>query len=223
MKNTFKLIAILILVFNNSCSSIKVLDAWKSETTNKLEDGNVLVIARTENKQVRTEFEQEIAKQLRDKGVKATESFKDMPSFSHEEKVSEKQLENFKEFLKNEGYNAVVLTILKDYQEQTETTESGGYYAGANHAKPFYAHYYGGFFDYYSNPLSYSTFGDYVPATTSTYVIKTFILETVAYDLTKEEGKQLSAVVTAKIDDPKNVTKNAEEYSRKIIKALTKK
>lgn len=223
MKNIIKLTAILVLVFTTSCSSIKVLDAWKSDTISDFQDNNVLVISRTENKSARIAFESEIAKELRANGIKATESFKDMPNFNHDEKLTEQQLANFKEFLNNEGYDAIVLTVVKDYQERTQTTQDGGYYAGSTFMPAYYPGYYGGFYGYYGNPFSYSTYGTYVPMTSSTQVVKTYIVETVAYDLTKKDGKQLAAVVTSKIEDPQNISKNAVEYTAKITKALASK
>lgn len=132
MKNTLKLTALLLLVITSSCSGIKVLDAWKSDTVADIKDNNILVIARTENKQARIAFEQEISKQLRAEGYKATESFRDMPNFNHNEALTDTQKDNFKAFLDNEGYNGVIVTVIKDYQERTETTQDGGYYAGAS-------------------------------------------------------------------------------------------
>ncbi|MGY0392524.1 hypothetical protein ACW5R3_08230 [Bizionia sp. KMM 8389] len=223
MKNTLKLAAILLMVITSSCSGIKVLDAWKSDSAADIKDDNILVIARTQNKQARIAFEQELAKQLRAEGMKATESFKEMPNFNHDEKLTEQQLSNFKEFLNNEGYNAVVLTVVKDYQERTETSTDGGYYAGASYMPGYFPGYYGGFYGYYGNAMSYSTYGSYVPMSSTTQVVKTYIVETVAYDLAQEEGKQLAAVVTTQIEDPQNMTKNAVEYTEKITKALTDK
>lgn len=220
MKNSLKLI--LLLLIATSCSGVKVTDSWKSDTVNEIKDNNMLVIARTSNKQARIAFEQEISKQLRANGMKATESFRELPNMDHEGKLTEEQQKNFQEFLKNEGYDGVILTVVKDYQERTQTTEDGGYYAGATYMPAYLPAYYGGFYGYYSHPLSYSTYGSYVPRSSSTYTVKTYVLETVAYDLQQEEGKQLAAVVTSKIEDPQDVTKNAIEYTQKIAKALNK-
>ncbi|MFD2550819.1 hypothetical protein ACFSQP_03215 [Bizionia sediminis] len=222
MKNTFTL-AVLLLIFASSCSSIKVLDAWKSDSISDFQDNKVLVISRTDNKSVRIAFETELAKELRANGIQATESFKEMPEFSHDKELNQEQLTNFRSFLKNEGYNGIVLTVVKDYQERTQTTQDGGYYAGATYWPSYYPAYYGGFYGYYANPFSYSTYGSYVPMTATTQVIKTYVVETVAYDLTKADGKQLAAVVTTQIDDPQNIRKNAADYTAKITKALTRK
>ena len=44
------LVCILTLTLHN-CSSVKVLDAWKSDNIGNIKDNNFLVVARTENKQ----------------------------------------------------------------------------------------------------------------------------------------------------------------------------
>lgn len=216
--NLTTLFCIIFSLLLLQCSSVKVMDRWTSENLDDFKNNNVLVIARTSNQQARIAFEQSIAKQLNSKGIKATESFKDLPNLNPDKQLTDEQKENLKAMLVNEGYNGVVLSVIKHQEQSTRTYQSGGYYAGAT-----YPTYYGGFYGYYYNPYSYSTFGTYVPSTTTTETVRTFILETVAYDLNQSEGKQLAAVVTTKIEDPQNVTKNAEEYAEKIIKSLEKK
>ncbi|MCJ7758151.1 MAG: hypothetical protein MUP24_08375 [Gillisia sp.] len=208
--------AILIL---NACSSVKVLDSWKADNVNSINDKNILVIARTANNQARIAFENEIVKQLTATGKKATASFTKFPNIDPDEKVTGQRQEMILNILKNEGFNAVVLTVIKDYQEQTKTVTEGGYYAGGTYGG-YYPTYYRGFRGYYYNPYSYSTYGNYVPSTTTTYSNKTYVLETMAYNLDEPEEKQLVAVVTSKIEDPENVTKLAKEYVKVITKSL---
>lgn len=222
MRKTFNYISILLAIITlSSCSGVKVLTSWKSDSVSDIKDNNFLVIARTDNKQARIAFEQEISNQMRDNGMKATESFRELPDLNPDKELTEEQQANFKQFLENEGYNGIVLTVIKDYQESTRTTQDGGYYAGAS-LPAYYPGYYGGFYGYYYHPLSYSTYGNYVPMSSTTYTVKTYVLETVAYDLSQEDGKQLAVVVTSQIEDPKDVQKNAEEYTKKITDALRK-
>lgn len=228
MKKTFKFItAIFILTIFAGCSSVKVLDSWKSGTSDQIRDNNILVIARTSNNQARIAFESEITQQLNADGIKATSSYSVFPAtFNPEKELTEEQHKNFTAFLENEGYDGVVLSVIKDYQESTRTTTDGGYYAGGTYGSgyaSYYPGYYGGFYGYYSHPYSYSSMGSYSPSTTTTSTVKTFILETVAYDLNQEDGKQLVMVVTTQIEDPQNMTKNAQEYVKKITKSLDKK
>ncbi|HLV40168.1 hypothetical protein [Xanthomarina sp.] len=224
MKKSLKLIfALTLLVIVSSCSSIKVLDSWESDTASSIKDNNILVVARTQDKQARIAFETAIANEFRSNGIKATESFRKFPNMLPDEKLDDDKQKAFKSFLENEGYDGIAVTVVKNKRESTETSQDGGYYAGASYFPNYYPAYYGGFYGYYSNPMSYSTFGSYVPSTYTTTTITTFIVETVVYDLAQPEDKQLVAVVTSQIEDPQDVTKNANLYAEKVAKSLQKK
>ncbi|WP_066218073.1 hypothetical protein [Formosa haliotis] len=228
MKTSNFSILILVMAFIvSSCSGVKVVDSWTGDNVSTIKNKNILVIARTANNQARIAFEQEISAQLRAKGLKATESFKELPHIDPDRKLSEEETKNLAATIKREGYNAVVLSVIKDYQESTQTTTDGGYYAGGTYGGygwgGLYPGYYGGFGGYYSHPIGYVGTGVYTPMTSSTRIVKDYVLETVTYNLDEPDGKQLIAVVTTKIEDPQSMSKNAKEYSEKIMKALEKK
>jgi len=198
MRKTIYLIASLsIILFLSSCSSVKVLDSWKADNVKSINDKNIIVIARTQNKQARIAFENEIVKQLTARGMNATASFTKFPKLTPNKEVTEERREMIKTILHNEGFNAVVLTVVKDVQESTKTVTDGGYYAGGSYGG-YYPSYYGGFYGYYHHPYSYSSYG--------------------VYNLDEPEEKQLIAVVTSSIEDPKEAYKTAEAY----VKAITK-
>jgi len=218
MRKTIYLISSLsIILFLSSCSSVKVLDSWKADNVKSINDKNIIVIARTQNKQARIAFENEIVKQLTARGMNATASFTKFPKLTPNKEVTEERRKMIKTILRNEGFNAVVLTVVKDIQESTKTVTDGGYYAGGSYGG-YYPSYYGGFYGYYHNPYSYSSYGVYNPTTSTTYTQKTYVLETVVYNLDESEEKQLIAVVTSSIEDPKEAYKTAEAY----VKAITK-
>ena len=154
-KSIYLVVSLTVIFLLNACSSVKVLDSWKADNVNSLQDKNIIVIARTQNKQARIAFEQEIANQLRSKGFKATESFTKFPKLNPDEKPDEERQEMIKTILENEGFSGVVLTVVKDVQESTKTTSDGGYYAGGSYSS-YYPGYYGGFYGYYRHPYSYS-------------------------------------------------------------------
>ena len=110
----FVLILILVL-FLQSCSSTKVLSAWKAEqeTIDKFREKNILVIARTADDHARIAFEEAIKLQLEAKGLKATESFKKFPKIHNEREMTEERLAMVLSILDSEGYNGVVITVIK--------------------------------------------------------------------------------------------------------------
>ena len=126
-----------------------------------------------------------------------------------------------KSMLKDAGFNGVVLTVIKETQELSKTVTEGGGYAGGTYYG-YYPRYYGGFYGYYYHPMSYSTLGNYVEQTSTTYTSKNYILETVVYNLDEPEEKQLVAVVTSKIEEPENAAKAAKQYVRAISKSFDK-
>ncbi len=203
-----------------SCSSVKVLDSWQGENLSSVEGKEILVIARTDNQQARIAFEEAMANDLRKAGLKATESYLKFSNHNPDEKTEKGAM---KSLIENAGYQGVIISVVKDYNESLVTEESGGYYAGGTTYYGGYPGYYGGFYGYYNSPRSYSTYGNYVPATSTTRVSKSYILETLIYNLDEPEGKQLIGVVTSQIIDPSSVTKSAKDYSKLVFNSFDKK
>jgi hypothetical protein len=218
-RSIYLILSLTIILLLSSCSSVKVLDAWKAEDTTSFKDNNILVIARTSNKSARVAFEEEIANALRARGMKATESFTRFPNMKPNEKVTEEKRNMIMDILNYEGYNGIVLSVVKDVKTETNTYTSGGYYPGGAYSS-FYPGYYGGFYGYYHHPYSYSSYGYYNTGTTTTRTTKTYVLETVIYDLDQEGNQQLVAVVTSTITDPKKAHKAAKQYVEAITKSL---
>lgn len=221
-KSFYLVLSLTVILILNACSSVKVLNSWKADNVNTIHDKNIIVIARTDNNQARIAFENEIVRQLTERGMKATASFTKFPKINPDQKITEEKRKMIKSILISEGFNAVILTVIKDLQETTKVETDGGYYAGGTNAG-FYPMYYRGFYGYYYNRYSYSTYGNYVPRTFTTQTQKTFVLETVAYNLDNADNEQLVAVVTSEIKDPKDVYLVAEEYVKAITKSFDKK
>tara|TARA_B100000809_G_scaffold266804_1_gene331760 strand:- start:2641 stop:3306 length:666 start_codon:yes stop_codon:yes gene_type:complete len=204
----------------SSCSSVKVLDSWQGDNLSSVEGKEILVIARTDNQQARIAFEEAMANDLRKAGMKATESYLKFSNHNPDEKMAEGTM---KALIEKEGFQGVIMSVVKDYNESLVTEESGGYYAGGTTYYGGYPGYYGGFYGYYNSPRSYSTYGNYVPSSSTTRVSKSYIVETLVYNLDEAEGKQLIGVVTSQIIDPSSVIKTAKDYSKLIFNSFRKK
>jgi len=220
MKKNILLFLFIVLAFTfQNCSSVKVMDSWKSDTISSIKDNNFLVFTRTQNKQARITLENEIVKQMTAKGYKATASFQKFPGFDPSKKMSEGERNQLREIIEGKGYNGVVLTILKDYQEETRIETDGGGYAGGTYYG-YYPRYYGGFYGYYNNPYAYRTMGNYVEQSSTEYTAKLYILETTIYDLEEEGEQQLKAIVTSKLDNPESASDIAKDYVTKVSNSL---
>ena len=213
----FFLLSLFILT---SCSSVKVLNAWKSDTANKLRSKNTLVIVRTDNNKARVAFEEAIAMKLRQRGVNATESYKHLPKLDPNKKLDENDVREAKEMIRGKGFNGVVLSVMKEKNLNLLGKKDGGYWAGATYAG-YYPIYYSGFSGYYSNPASYMNYGgNYVPETFPNETSVTYILETLAYDLDAGEDEQLVAVVTSSVENPESAHQAAKDYANKIANSF---
>ena len=219
------ILLIVLVALGTSCSSVKVINAWKNEeaVVDKFKEKNVLVIGRTADNTARIAFEEALANQLKSRGIKATESFKKAPKIYPNKEISEERVALMKSLLASEGYNAIVLTVIKD-KEQTTRTSHSGIYVGASYGA-YYPGHYGNFYNYYATPYAYggyyNSFGGYVPLGDTTVETYTkYVLETVAYNLDETEDNQLVAVVTTNVDDPKDAYKTAGEYAEKIFESL---
>lgn len=220
MKKTLYSFLLLGFVLLSSCSSVKVLDSWKGDNLATMSDKNILVIARTDNQQARIAIEEAMANDIRKAGFKATESYLKYNSMNPNKKVDPEKVQAM---IEKAGFKGVVMNVLKDYNESMVTEESGGYYAGGTTYYGGYPGYYGGFYGYYHNPYSYSTYGNYVPSSSTTRISKSYILETLIYNLDEPEGKQLVSVVTTQIIDPSSITKTAKDYSKLVFNSLKRK
>ncbi len=219
MNSTIKYFGVILLAFLCvNCGGVKVLDAWKSTNASTFKDKNVLVIARSNNKSARIAFERDISDKLIAKGIKATPSYSKFPPLDASKEMTDERKQMIREILNNEGFDAIVLTSVKDVRERTTT--SGNNYYFNDPWNTFYPSYYGNFYGYYYQPYVYGvTIGDTSPRT---YTTKTYYLETVAFNLDADENDQLIAVVTTTIEDPKDAYKTAGKYTEEIMKALSK-
>jgi len=215
-----KLMCAFTLVVIISCGSVNIVDAWKADNISEMRDNNILVIARTANNTARIEFESEITNQLKARGLNATASFSRFPKLNPDAKMTEERKQLIRFILDSEGYNGIVLTVLKDVRERTVTSYESGSYFGSPWDN-YYPPYFGGFYSYYYRPYTY-TYGMSIGSAPTTYTSKTYYLETVIYNLDAPENAQLVAVVTSKIEDPKDIYKIASSYAEEIVKALEK-
>ncbi len=219
--------SILLLAFlMQGCSSVKVISAWKAdkEIVDAFKEKKILVVARTADNYSRIAFEEEIANQMRAKGMKnVTESFKKIPQLHPDKEMTEKRMEIVRKILSYEGYTGIVVSTIKS-KETTEYTSTSGIYMGGSYGS-YYPGYYGGFNSYYRYPYAngsyYNSFGGYVPLSTSTSTSTDYVLETIAYNLEESSEKQIVAITVSNLNDPTNAHKTAVTYAEKIAEALS--
>jgi len=216
------LFALFSIAFLLSCSSVKVLNSWKADNNrvDEFKKKKVLVIARTADDDARMAFEIELADQLRSQGVDATESYIKAPKIHPNKEITKERVEFMREIMGYEGFDAVVITVIRN-KEQTTSTVQNGVYFGSTYSN-YYPDHYGNFYTYYSYPYAsyYDSFGGFIPTSTSTRTSSNYVLETIAYNLEEAEGDQIVAVITTKLENPKEAYKAAEKYIAEIVKSF---
>jgi len=221
MKSSIKVMFLIgvIALFVGCGPSIYVTDAWKSDDIKEVNSETFLVMVRTDSQSSRQILENNIAKQLRAEGFDAVESYTKYPSIKVNKKVTEEEVNEVVSKITSDGFEIVVLTVLKDVSSELVTEQSGGYYTGSvGYPSRYGGGYYGGFGGYYGNYYSpYGMGGSYVPATETTYTQKIYKLETVVYDLRKDSNNQLIGVVGVDITDPVSTSEIAEGYAKKVV------
>lgn len=223
--NLFKLPGLLLLLLLlGSCKSFKVLYNWSAEDKESVEGKNILVLARTSDLEVRKAFEKEITKTLQDAGMKATASYIQFPDFDPEKKYTDEEKGRIKKILEENNYDAVVMTVLKDYQEETRSGVEGGYEASVNYGyidRPTYLGW--GFYTYFYHPLAYSTEDIYVEQTDDfTITSKLYVLDSIAFNLDLPEDEQMVRLFRASIENPDSAISTAKSYAKAIAKTIDK-
>ncbi len=223
MKKITPLILFLTALLLTNCSSFKIIKTYKSDTVDTMQNKKILVVGRSTKKDVRVAYEDAITKKLISSGYNATASYKKYPDFKPNTKVSDDQKQHIRFILEKDGYNGVVLTLLKDIEVSSREVGAEQYdapviYGGAS--MPFV---YGGFYAYWDMPGTYSVDQVALNVEGSTITSKLYTLETVIYNLDKEDGKQLEAWITASIENPDNVIHTASGYANSIAKGFKSK
>lgn len=212
---------LIVTLFLSACSGVKVLNSWKSPAVKSMEAKSILVIARTNNDRVRKIFEDEIVKQLKEAGMSASASYLSLSKLDPGKKLSEEEIEAFKTSFKEQGYNGVVLTAIKEVQDLSKIIKEGGYYSGGTNYG-YNPYYYGSFYGYYNHPYSYSSYGNWEEEKMELKTAYNFVLETLAYNLDLEKDEQLVAIVTSKLEEPDELKTTAKTYVKKMIQAIKK-
>jgi hypothetical protein len=224
MRKRMKLVSmcLLAIAFYSCGPSIKVTDTWRAPDASAIRSETFLVIARMDDLASRQLVELEMVSKMKEAGINATSSYTKYPNIKQNQKLTESQISDRVATFKKDGFDAIVLTVVKDVKTEVITQESGGYSTGGYY--PGFYGGYGGFGRYYGSFYSpYGYGGAYVPRSQRTYESEIYKLETVIYDLDREENRQLVAVVSSKITDPGSASAVAAPYAKKVLAQFKEK
>jgi len=196
IKGSLVALSALAIFLLTGCSQTKVTSVWVDPEYQGEGINNIFVVGVSKDGGLRRLFEDEFVVLFRERGVKATSSYRLVPD---EELRNEKMLD---EKVKTSGSDTILMTRLIDVRKDTQYIPPDYVYAPP-------AHYYGGWHGYYSRAYMVS------PGYTVEY--ETAVLETNVYDLKTDK-----LIWSARSDAPTDgkMGKHIKDFARSIISQL---
>lgn len=203
------------------CSStVEINDKWKNDNFKTLEGKKILVILKTDNTITKQRFEKDVVEQMQAVGMDATAAHLAFPKSLTKQEYSEEEMAQAINKVMDAGYSGIVISVLRDQGQQTESYTTGGYMT-AGYYPSYYSPYYRGFGSYYGGVYGYGHGygyggGVYVPQETTTKVVDVYLFETVTYNLDLPDNEELVGVVSVKLTDPSSYGEVAPKYAKII-------
>ncbi|MBT8244457.1 MAG: hypothetical protein HKP48_03710 [Winogradskyella sp.] len=201
MKNLVYLLAILMLA---SCTSVRMIDSWKSKEYDNYQPKKILIIGITENLIARKKFEERLRLEFQNRGIDAVESYDVFTSTFSSSKQSENDIQKEMQRVKNQGFGAVLISAVKGVDQKTN-------YSMDTYFRDYYwrrwGHYYFLYQDVYFVEGYYTDYNVYH-------------IETTLYNLENDSDKSLVWVGAYDIVNPDNISDTVSDYVNAIIKSL---
>lgn len=105
-------ICTLLLAVTNCSSPIRILDTWTADEFDHLKSRNILVVSKAQDTEYRKLLEEDITRRLHKRGLKAGESYLQLPSLEPPENEEEEQ--KIKEQIIASGYDGLVVASIKN-------------------------------------------------------------------------------------------------------------
>lgn len=213
--NSIKLFALAI--FLTSCSTTKLASRYKSENFDSIKDQKVLVISRTPQENIRKSYEKEISKKLKVNGFDATASHLVFPDLKPLSNKTTERIANTIAMFRNEGFDIVLLTSLKDIEEQEVARRQEGYQSMLEYYGNKYVTLKGYYDDVNAPPKLEPIQTELEPVIQKEI---TFILEAVTYNLALKDEQKLLSVLTTEITNPGSASSVRKGFAKIIAKEL---
>ncbi|MBX2828283.1 MAG: hypothetical protein KTR22_08975 [Flavobacteriaceae bacterium] len=117
------IIATLLILFS-SCSSSKLVDEWESPEALHFEANKVLVIGLAQDKELRMQFEKELATQLEREDVIAVRSIDFFETSFADEHKSETELNKIEQQLLDAGFDAILFSKIVGSEDKVSLMQA---------------------------------------------------------------------------------------------------
>lgn len=225
MKKRVNISLLLSVVIFSSCVSAKLSKSWSSDNFNASESKKTLVIARSNDMEVRKAYEDKLTSELNNKGINAVSSYKVFPDLKEKLKRSEGEINTIVKNFKSAGIQTIMLMALKD-TKTIESVPSKMEYAKSSTVN--IGRYGVSFTDYlnihsveYINSTLRPLINDSNNSNNEVVLSSTsYLLEAVVYDLLLESKKQLVGAYEVEVIDPKSGNQVLNRFSSLVVKQL---
>ncbi|NAS12529.1 hypothetical protein [Poritiphilus flavus] len=208
---------IILTVLFSACSSARLANSYKSKDFSSIEDQNILVVSRTPQVAVRKAYEKEISKRLKMQGLNASPSYLMFPDLKPLTNKTVERIANTISMFRDEGFDILMVTSLKDVEEQEVLRRQEGYGSLLDYYGNKYITLKGYYDDVHAPPKLTPLETELEPITRKEV---TFILEAVTYNLSLPEAKRLLSVVTMEITNPNSASSVRQGFAKTVANEL---
>jgi hypothetical protein len=197
---------ILLMFFITGCSS-SYLQHSSNVSNSKKQYDKILILAKSKDNIIRLKFEDQVVQDFANYGIEATSSMAVIRTESFSKEITEKDIENIRLKLVDDGYSGVIITYLISKNQYSDVVSggSGTAYLPVRYGR--FGRYYGAY------PVSYWE-PDQVRVGTE------YTLESCFYDITIDQKDNLQWVGRFKVKDPSSLVKTIEKYSKELTDRL---
>lgn len=206
-KLSITVLGVLFIGMLCACSSSKLVNEWNSPDYVNFEANKVLVIGMAQDKELRRQFEEELASELEKNNVVAVRSVDFFEQSFTDERQSEAELDSVEAQLLEAGFDAILFSKVVGSQDKVTTIQSVRDLADS--FKSFKEDYYRSQ-DLYGNGPSLEYY-------------KLYHAETNLYCICPGEERELLWTGNIDVVENKNRKKSLRDYVRTLINALEKK
>ena len=222
MKKLNKTIALLVLsIVLSNCASTKLTEAWSSKDFNDTKSKKLLVVARSNDLEVRKAYENELVSELKEQGIDAVAAHVKFPNLKEDKNRSQEEIDAILSMFNKNGIKSIMLTALKDTKIESSSAKSATDYGSAS----IKGKYGVSFTDYYNvHSIEYISrnlkpvYNDNASENGFVLSSTTYILEAVVYNLTLESDKQLVGIYEIEATNPSSSQKILDKFTTLISK-----
>ncbi|WP_299886882.1 hypothetical protein [uncultured Lacinutrix sp.] len=227
MKKLNKIIVLIVLsIVLTNCATVKLSNTWSSEDFQDAKTKKVLVVARSNDKEVQKAYENELVSKLKNEDINAISAHKLFPDLKEKSNRSQEEINTIVKDFSKEGIQSILLTALKGTKveesiPEKEDTNASSIVNRGRYGFTFTDYYNVHSIEYLSRDLR-PNYNENDQVSSQLLSSTTYTLEAVFYDLTLEKDKQFTGFYEVKITDPSSAKQILKKFSNIIIKQFKK-